>query len=112
MQRNKAITLEQKMRYLREIESIERLSKKVLPPKGKTWAQIADQHLKRALGAPVITGRESITVRQGRMHHLHSPRSARIVERTLNNGVFHPDLLHHYRGVCKPYATSRSSSRQ
>jgi len=98
MQRNKAITLEQKMRYLREIESIHRLSKKVLPPKGKTWAQIADQHLRRALGAPVITGRESINVRQGRLHHLHSPRSARIVERTLKNGVFHPDLLHHYRG--------------
>ena len=69
MQRNKEITLEQKMRYLREIESIHRLSKKVLPPKGKTWAQIADQHLRRALGAPVITGRESINVWKGRMHH-------------------------------------------
>ena len=32
------------------------------------------------------------------MHHLHSPRTARIVERTLKNGMIHPDILHHYRG--------------
>ena len=98
MQRGKAITLDQKIRYLREIENIHRLSKKVLPPKGKTWAQIADQHLHRALGLPIAAAPVSLNVRQGRMHHLHSPRTARVVERTLKNGILHPDLLHHYRG--------------
>ena len=48
-----SISLDEKMRYLREIENIHRLSKKVLPPQGTTWAQIADKHLQKALGLPV-----------------------------------------------------------
>tara|TARA_B100000029_G_scaffold326159_1_gene318630 strand:+ start:264 stop:812 length:549 start_codon:yes stop_codon:yes gene_type:complete len=93
-----AITLEQKVKYLKEVENIYRLSKKTLPPKGKTWSQIADQHLRRALQMPVINKDESLNVRKGRMMHLHSPRTARIVERTLRNGTLHPDVLHMYRG--------------
>jgi hypothetical protein len=92
------VSLEQKMRYLKEVENIYRLSKKVLPPAGKTWSQIADQHLQRALNLPVKEEAEPLRVRRGRMHHLHSPRTARLVERTLRNGVVHPDVLHHYRG--------------
>lgn len=93
-----AITLEQKLKYLQEVENIYRLSKKTLPPKGKTWSQLADQHLRRALQLPVIDKDESLNVRKGRMMHLHSPRTARIVERTLRNGTLHPDVLHMYRG--------------
>ena len=52
--RRREITLEEKLKYLREIENIHRLSKKVLPPKGTTWARIADKHLKRALGMPIV----------------------------------------------------------
>ena len=98
MRREEEVSLEQKMRYLKEVENIYRLSKKVLPPAGKTWSQIADQHLQRALNLPVREGVEPLRVRPGRMHHLHSPRTARLVERTLRNGVVHPDVLHHYRG--------------
>ena len=91
------ITLEQKLKYLQEVESIYRLSKKVLPPKGKTWKQVADQILRKALGAPVVNKTDSINVTKGRQMHLHSPRTARMVERTLKSEM-HPDLLHSYRG--------------
>ena len=40
-QRRREVSLDEKLRYLREIESIHRLSKKVLPPQGTTWAKIA-----------------------------------------------------------------------
>ena len=94
----KSISLEQKLRYLKEVENIYRLSKKVLPPAGKTWNQIADQVLQKALGAPVRPGRQQMQLRPGRMHHLQSADSARVIERTLRNGVLHPDILHTYRG--------------
>ena len=98
MHGRKEITLEQKLRYLREIENIHRLSKKVLPPRGKTWAQIADGHLKKALGMPVREPAAALNITRGQYKHLHSPRTARMVERTLRNGIHHPDLLHSYRG--------------
>ena len=75
MRAQEEISLEQKMRYLREVENIYRLSKKVLPPAGKTWAQVADQVLHRALNTPVREEAEPLNVRRGRMHHLHSPRT-------------------------------------
>ena len=53
MASRREITLDEKLRYLREIENIHRLSKKVRPPQGTTWARIADKHLQRALGMPV-----------------------------------------------------------
>ena len=98
MQEQRAITLDDKLRYLREIESIHRLSKKVLPPKGTTWAQIADKQLKLALGLPVKEQAKPLNIKRGRPHSRHSPRSARIIERTLRNGSVHPDVLHQYRG--------------
>ena len=92
------ISLDQKLRYLREIENIHRLSKKVLPPRGTTWARIADGHPKRALGMPVREQAEALNITRGQYKHMHSPRTARVVERTLRNGVIHPDFLHSYRG--------------
>ena len=96
-QRRRAVSLDEKLRYLREIENIHRLSKKVLPPPGTTWARIADKHLQRALGMPLQGERTAVDVRRGRHMHQHSPRTARVVERTLRNGVIHPDALHSYR---------------
>ena len=97
MRRNQAITLEQKLRYLREIENIHRLSKKTLPPQGTTWTRIADGVLRKAMGHPVQAPAEEINmVRSGHMEH-HSPRTARLIERTLRNGVVHPDVLHDFR---------------
>ena len=92
------ITLEEKLKYLEEVENIYRLSKKTLPPKGKTWKALADQVLRRALGASVVEKTANINMTKGRQMHLHSPRTARLVERTLRNGDFHPDVLHAYRG--------------
>ena len=91
------ITLEQKLKYLREIENIHRLSKKVLPPKGTTWARIADKHLQRALGMPIRESAEQLYVRPDGQMHEHSPRTARVIERTLRNGMLHPDVLHSFR---------------
>lgn len=99
--RRQPITLEDKLRYMREVESIHRLSKTTLPPQGKTWAQVADGILKKALGLPVVERPENFNISSGR-HHQHSPRSARIIERTLRNGVVHPDVLHSYRGDYAP----------
>ena len=93
----KEISLEEKLRYLKEIESIHRLSKKVLPPAGTTWARIADRHLKKALGMPVRESPETLNVQRSKHMHQHSPRTARVVERTLRNGIVHPDVLHSYR---------------
>ena len=91
------ISLEEKLRYLKEIESIHRLSKKVLPPKGTTWARVADKLLKKALGMPIEEPAEALHMQTGRQMHQHSPRTARVIERTLRNGVIHPDVLHSYR---------------
>ena len=45
-------------------ESIHRLSKKVLPPKGTTWARIADKLLRKALGMPVEEPPEALNLRR------------------------------------------------
>ena len=92
-----SISLDEKMRYLREIENIHRLSKKVLPPQGTTWAQIADKHLQKALGLPVKEQGQALDVRPDGYMHEHSPRTARLVERTLRRGMIHPAVLHSYR---------------
>jgi len=98
MERRREISLEEKIRYLREVENIHRLSKKVLPPKGTTWARIADKHLQRALGMPVREEDPApLNVRRSRYMDQHSPRTARVIERTLRNGMIHPDALHHFR---------------
>ena len=91
------ISLDEKLRYLKEIESIHRLSKKVLPPAGTTWARIADQHLRKALGMRAEGPKQSLNPQRGKRMHEHSPRTARVIERTLRNGMLHPDTLHSYR---------------
>ena len=103
MQREE-ITLEQKRRYLKEIDSIHALSKKVLPPRGKTWSEIADARFRKVMNMPVkLQVDDPIVVENGLRHDQHSPRSARLIERTLKSGLYHPDILHHYyTGAVKP----------
>jgi hypothetical protein len=92
------ITLEQKLRYLREVENIYRLGKKTKAPHGKSWAQVADARLRHVLGLPIKEEpSEPLRLRPGSLHHQHSPRSARIIERTLKNGHVHPLVLNSYR---------------
>jgi hypothetical protein len=47
---------------------------------------------------PVREEAARLNITKGKYKHTHSPRTARIVERTLRNGIHHPDLLHSYRG--------------
>jgi len=94
----RGITLEQKLRYLKEIDNIHALSKKVRPPAGKSWSDIAASRMRHVMGLPI---REPVAkplqIQRGRLHHEHSPRSARIIERTLKTGLVHPDVLQSYR---------------
>ena len=96
------ISLDEKLKAIREVESIYALSKKWqrLTPgeKRPNWERLADAVLKKAMGQPLAGPPEPLNVQDDKMHHEHSPRSARVIERTLRNGVVHPDVLHHYRG--------------
>ena len=93
------ISLEAKLKAIREVENIYALSKKWqrLTPgeKRPNWERLADAVLRKALSQPLETPDEPLNVHGG-MHHEHSPRSARVIERTLRNGVVHPDALHAY----------------
>ena len=95
-----SITLEQKLKAIREVESIYALAKKWqrLTPgeKRPNWERIADAVLKRALSKPVVGEPKQIHIQSGRMYHEHDPGTARILERTLKNGMVHPDVLHSY----------------
>ena len=56
-----------------------------------------DGILRQALGKPVQAPAEKINIRRnGHMHH-HSPKTARLLERTFRNGIVHPDVLHSFR---------------
>ena len=96
-----SISLETKLKALREVESIYRLSKKWqrLTPDEKrpNWERIADALLKKAMGTPLQPLPVGLNVRRSKQHHTHSPRTARVIERTLRNGIVHPDVLHSYR---------------
>ena len=96
-----SISLEAKLRALREVESIYALAKKwkKLTPDEKppNWERIADAVLKKALSQPVDPEEVHMRLVRDGMHHEHDPESARLIERTLKNGVVHPDVLHSYR---------------
>ena len=95
-----SITLEEKLKAIREVESIYALSKKWqrLTPDEKrpNWERIADAVLKKALSKPLVEAPKALHVRSGRLHHQHDPDTARVVERTLKNGMIHPDVLRSY----------------
>ena len=95
-----SITLEEKLKAIREVESIYALAKKWqrLTPDEKrpNWERIADAVLKRALNKPVIGEPRKVHMMSGSMHHDQDATTARVVERTLKNGIVHPDVLHSY----------------
>ena len=97
MERKKGITLQQKLRYLKEVDSIHALGKRVKPPAGKSWSDVADARYRQVMGMPLrMETHDPVRVESGKMHHEHSPRSARLIERTLKSGLVHPDVLQHY----------------
>jgi len=93
----RGITLEQKLRYLKEVDSIHALGRKVKPPRGKSWSDIAEARLRHVMGLPIREpAAEPMQLKGGGMHHEHSPRSARIIERTLKTGMMSPEVLRSY----------------
>jgi hypothetical protein len=104
--RRQGITLEQKLRYLKEVDSIHALAKTTRPPTGKSWSDIADAKYREVMRMPLkVDVHQPMRVQRGKMHHQHSPRTARLLERTLKSGIVHPDVLMHYHtGTKKPYA--------
>ena len=106
-----SISLEAKLKALREVESIYRLSKKWqrLTPDEKrpNWERIADAILKKAMGTPLQSLPAGLNVRRSKQHHTHSPRTARVIERTLRNGIVHPDVLHSYRNDKVEHGSTR-----
>ena len=102
------ISLEAKLKAIREVESIYALSKKWqrLTPNEKrpNWERIADAVLRKAMGEPIQTSPEPLNVKSNAKHHEQEARSARVIERTLRNGIVHPDALHSYSGIARARA--------
>ena len=88
------------MKAMREVERIYALAKtwhRLVPnEKRPNFEAAADAVLKRALNEPLKPSRAQLNIRDGALMHQHSPRTARVLERTLRNGVVHPDALHAY----------------
>ena len=76
MQRG-SITLDQKLKYLNEVHQIYALSKKTLPPKGKSWNDIADARLRKVLQMSVREDTAApVNIQSGGMHHEQPPQRA------------------------------------
>ena len=96
------ITLEQKLKAMREVQRIYDMSKKWRRPVGHTgrmpnFNAMADAVMKRAVNANIVGDREPLDIRDGKLMHEHDSRTARVIERTLRNGVVHPDVLHSFQ---------------
>ena len=75
---------------------------------GKKWQQLmpgerkpdfkraAKAVIRRALGKSTVPREPDLRVHSGLMHE-HDAREASLVERTLRNGIVHPDVLHSFR---------------
>ena len=99
---SRQITLEQKMKAMQEVQRIYDLSKKWQRPPGHSgpmpnFRAMADTVMKRALDAEVVGDRLPLDIRDGKLMHEHDSRTGRIIERTLRNGVIHPDVLHSFQ---------------
>ena len=80
---------------------------------GKKWQQLmpgerkpdfkraAKAVIRRALGKSTVPREPDLDVHNGLMHE-HSAREARLIERTLRNGIVHPDVLHSFRHGERP----------
>ena len=111
-----SISLEAKLKAIREVESIYALAKKwqrlVPGEKRPNWERIADAVLQKALSKPVAAPPKTLDIRSGRMHHDHDPMSARVIERTLRNGIVHPDVLHSYSSGVVAQSRTRPRPRR
>ena len=109
MRRPQEITLEDKLKAMQEVQRIHALAKKwrsVMPnQKRPNFEAAADAVMRRGSKLP-------LEIQDGKMMHEHEPRTARILERTLRNGIMHPDVLHSFQsGRTKQGAVKSRSQR-
>ena len=82
--------MEAKLKALKEVEQIYRLSKKWrrnLPDeKRPDFERMADRVFRQAMEAPARSNHQRVNVRAGKHMHEHDRRSARLIERTLKSG--------------------------
>ena len=97
----RTITLEQKLAAMREVQRIYALAQKwrpVMPnQKRPNFEAQADGVMKRAMSARIVGRALPLEIQDGRLMHEHEPRTARMIERTLRNGIVHPDVLHSFQ---------------
>ena len=97
---NHQITLERKMKAMREVQRIYDLAKKWQRPVGHTgkmpnFSAMADSVMRKAMRAEVeIECRLTFATANS---CTSDSRTARVIERTLKNGIIHPDVLHSFQ---------------
>ena len=110
------ITLEDKLKAMQEVQRIHALAKKwrsVMPnQKRPNFEAAADAVMRRAMSAQVVGSKLPLEIQDGRMMHEHEPRTARILERTLRNGIMHPDVLHSFQSGRTKRGRLKFRSRQ
>ena len=93
--------MEAKLKALKEVEQIYRLSKKwkrnMPDEKRPDFERMADTIFRRAMETPGRDDYMRVNVREGRHMHEHDERSARLIERTLKTGEYGPDALHSFQ---------------
>ena len=94
------ISLEEKRAAYEEARQLLLLEKKwqsLMPGERKPdFKRAAKAVIRRALGKQVVPREPDLDLHDGLMHE-HAPREARLLERTLRNGIVHPDVLHSFR---------------
>ena len=90
------ISLEEKRAAYEEARQLLLLEKKwqsLMPGERKPdFKRAAKAVIRRALGKQVVPREPDLDIHDGLMHE-HAPREARLLERTLRNGIVHPDVL-------------------
>ena len=94
-----------KLDAYREAQQILRLDKtwqQIMPGERKpNFRRAAREIIRRALGHQVQPDQAPLEVHGGLMHE-HKPREARLVERTLKNGLYDPSILHSFQRGSAP----------
>ena len=93
--------MEAKLKALKEVEQIYRLSKKwrrnMPDEKRPDFERMADAVFRKAMDSRHRSEYMPVNVRAGKHMHEHDERSARLIERTLKTGEYGPDALHSFQ---------------
>jgi len=94
------ISLDDRIRALDEAKQILALGKKwqrnVPGERRPDFEGAAERVFRRALGKRDKPVGKALNIRAGGLKHEHDAHEARVIERTLKNGLIHPDALHSF----------------